>query len=93
MILWSVKDQTVPHGPQVHSHHKGKKIIKHPPPEIARSVTTLQEYYFDVKYRAGKHHVAQDQVSVTTSTTILNTALNLAQAQLNIILTYDSSSK
>lgn len=50
---------------------------------------TLQEYDFDVEFRAGKHHQNADamsrnrcdQVSITAFTTVLNIAVNLAEAQ------------
>ena len=67
---------------------KWLKTIKDPAPKFARWVMTLQEYDFDVEYRAGKHHqnadamsrIHCDQVSVVSST-FLNAAVNLAEAQ------------
>ena len=39
-----------------HQPLKWLKTIKDPAPKFARWVMTLQEYDFDVEYRAGKHH-------------------------------------
>ena len=45
-----------------HQPLKWLKTTKDPPPKIARWVMTLQEYDFNVQYRAGKHHQNADAI-------------------------------
>lgn len=46
-----------------HQPLKWLKSLKDPPPKLARWVMTLQQYDFEVEYRAGKNHVNADTMS------------------------------
>ena len=46
-----------------HQPLKWLKSLKDPPPKLARWVITLQQYDFEIEYRAGKDHVNADTMS------------------------------
>ncbi len=51
-----------------HQPLKWLKSLKDPPPKLARWVMTLQQYDFEVEYRAGKNHANADTMSRISQT-------------------------